>query len=372
MSVSYIPEKVKTRLWGKSGGRCEYEGCNEALWLDSLTKVEFNLSYIAHIIADKPHGPRGHSTLSEELKADISNLMLMCDKHHRFIDKEQIEEHSVDRLLAMKLKHEARIEMLTEINENMQSHVLLYGANVGQHSSLVNWDKAKQAMIPRKYPAEKPAIAIGMSNSALRDDEDLFWRVEREQLHRQFTYQIKRRIDLGDIQHLSVFAMAPQPLLIELGIMISDIRDTDVYQIHREPANWEWREHPADFNYIIKEPIYTHKKVALALSLSGTIHDERITSVLGEDTSIWTLTINTPYNDYLQSGEQLRMLRRAYRGILDKIKYIHGHDNCLHLFPAAPVAAAIEFGRVWMPKADLPLRLYDENQGFHHAFDIGM
>jgi allophanate hydrolase subunit 2 len=26
-----------------------------------------------------------------------------------------------------------------------------------------------------------------------------------------------------------------------------------------------------------------------------------------------------------------------------------------------PVATAIEMGRVWMPKADMPMHLYDEN-----------
>jgi hypothetical protein len=75
MSVSYIPETVKIRLWGKAGGRCQYDGCNEALWTDSLTQAEFNSAYIAHIIADKPTGPRGDPTLSEQLKADISNLI---------------------------------------------------------------------------------------------------------------------------------------------------------------------------------------------------------------------------------------------------------------------------------------------------------
>ena len=35
----------------------------------------------------------------------------------------------------------------------------------------------------------------------------------------------------------------------------------------------------------------------------------------------------------------------------------------LHVFPVMPVAAAVEFGRVWMPKADMPLTIYDQNKG---------
>ncbi|WP_367171484.1 hypothetical protein [uncultured Aureimonas sp.] len=28
-----------------------------------------------------------------------------------------------------------------------------------------------------------------------------------------------------------------------------------------------------------------------------------------------------------------------------------------------PVSAAVDVGRVWMPKADLPMRIYDQNKG---------
>ena len=78
MSVTYIPDSVKFRLWGKAAGQCQYDGCPQRLWLDELTKAEFNTAYIAHIVSDKPDGPRGHATLSALLASDISNLMLLC------------------------------------------------------------------------------------------------------------------------------------------------------------------------------------------------------------------------------------------------------------------------------------------------------
>src|SRR5207247_537409 len=98
MSVSYIPEKVKIRLWGKAAGRCEYDGCNKPLWLDEVTKAEFNTAYIAHIVADSPDGPRGDPIRSEKLKCDLRNLMLLCDPHHRLVDKEDLSGHPEVRL----------------------------------------------------------------------------------------------------------------------------------------------------------------------------------------------------------------------------------------------------------------------------------
>lgn len=239
MSISKIPERIKLLLWGKAGGRCEYDGCNELLWQDPLTKSEFNVAYIAHIIADKPKGPRGDPVLSGQLRYELSNLMLLCDRHHRLIDHEQVAEHTVERLSRMKEQHEQRIQFLTSLTENKHSHVLLYGANVGNHSSPVSWDRTTPALLPDYYPAERPAIELGMKNSSYTDAEPGYWQIERENLQKLFSSRVKSRLMTGDINHLSVFALAPQPLLIELGHLLSDIPAAQVYQLHREPPNWK-------------------------------------------------------------------------------------------------------------------------------------
>lgn len=298
MSKTNIPEKVKLNLWVKAAGRCEYEGCNEPLWVDTLTMAKMNAAYIAHVIADSPGGPRGHETLSEVLAKDISNLMLMCDKHHRLIDKEDIDGHPVEMLLEMKRKHEERIEMVTSITDNMKSHVLLYGANIGEHASPLNWKDTTNAMLPNRYPEENPAIELSLKNSSFYDNQTMYWAIESEQLKNQFKDKVKRKLESGDNKHLSIFALAPQPLLILLGTLISDIYSSDVYQLHREPTTWKWQDEPDHFEYKVIEPTEIHKNVALNLSLSATIDNSRITKVLGEDTSIWTITIPSPNNDF--------------------------------------------------------------------------
>ena len=217
MSVTKIPESVKFRLWGKAGGRCQYEGCNKTLWLDTLTQAEFNTAYIAHIIADKPNGPRGDEKLSAKLANDLSNLMLMCDEHHRLIDKIDVAGHPTGRLKEMKRKHEERIELLTSIQEDKKSHILLYGANIGQQSAHVSWDKAAVAMVPHHYPAESKALEIGMVNSAFRDDEPHYWEIERENLRRQFSEKVRSRLQSGSIEHLSIFCICSPAVADGIG-----------------------------------------------------------------------------------------------------------------------------------------------------------
>lgn len=214
MSVTCIPEKVKIRLWGTAAGRCQDQGCNTPLWLDARTKHEFNPAYIVHIVADSPDGPRGDPVRSDQLKCKLSNLMLLCDPHHRLVDKEGVPGHPEARLAAMKHAHERRIETVTGIAHSRQSHMLLYGANIGDHASPVSYQRASQAMLPDYYPAETNPISLGMANSSFRNTTPDYWQIESKHLRSVFTQLVAPRFAHGDIQHLAVFALAPQPVLI--------------------------------------------------------------------------------------------------------------------------------------------------------------
>lgn len=373
MAKKAIPTKTKFQLWRKSGGRCQYAGCNEPLWKSGVTQEEFNTSNIAHIYGEKPGSARYDDILSPKLATSLENLMLLCYKCHHLVDEGFRERHHAYLLIEMKKKHEERIEFLTGLTEEKSSHILLYGAKVGQHTAPVHWDKVFSAMLPNWYPAEKPGFELSLGNSSLQDHEEKYWEFESAHLQRQFATKIRPRLEQGDINHLSVFAFAPQPLLIELGRLISDINNAEVYQLHRQPASWEWQPAPKKFSYTITSPSHDHPIVALNLSLSATITNDRIHAVLGDEVSIWTITITQPHNDFIRSKAEVELFQKELRVLLDSIKKRHGQNTNLHIFPAVPLSLAIEMGRVWMPKADLPIKIYDQNRksgGFTYALTI--
>lgn len=369
-----ISEKIKTRLWVLSGGRCQYEGCNEPLWRDDLTMAQMNGAYIAHIVDVNPQTHRYDPVISPKLATAISNLMLLCDKHHRLIDHEGEREHTVDRLTRMKLQHEERIELLTSLKEDKKSHILMYGANIGEQSAPLSYQKAFHAMVPFRYPAEPRAIELSLRNSSFEDDSETYWAIERQNLRNNFNAALRPRIVSRDVEHLSIFALAPQPLLIELGRLLSDIPAAEVYQLHREPPDWKWQEGLNGLDFVIEEPAEICPTVALNLSLSATIENTRINAALpGKALSTWVMTVPKPDRDIMMSKEHLSLFRQNFRRLLDRIKARHGQDILLHVFPAVPVSVAIEIGRVWMPKADLPLCIYDQNRklgGFSKAFSF--
>src|SRR5205807_4597608 len=131
-------------------------------------------------------------------------LMLLCDPHHRLIDKEDIAGHPEARLVSMKLAHERRIDTVAGIDQSRQSHIVLYGANVGDHASPVSYQCAAGAMLPDRFPAETTPFSLGMANSSLRDKSPDFWRIESEHLRSMFTSFVTPRLNRGEIPHLSV------------------------------------------------------------------------------------------------------------------------------------------------------------------------
>lgn len=367
-----IKEHKRCMLWGRAAGRCQL--CNQPVSWNPQTKEDVNVAEAAHIIGFSEDGPRGEEGLSAELAEDLGNLMLMCRLCHKTIDAND-EQYPVERLLRMKRAHEDRVERVTAIGQERGSHILLYGANVGDHNPLVSYQVTAPALIPDdRYPACRTPLALSMVNSAFRDRAADFWRIESQQLQAMVDQQVKPRLRPGDIDHLSIFAIAPQPLLVMLGHLLCDINyAARVYQLHREPPGWTWQDHPEDFAYSIERPNGAAGVPALVLALSAKIIDDRITAKIGDDAAIWRVTVPQPNNDYLKSALQLQQFRELIRPLLDEIKNHYPPRTMLNVFPAAPVSVCVELGRAVQPKAHMPLRLWDENKdlgGFVRALDI--
>ena len=158
-----------------------------------------------------------------------------------------------------------------------------------------------------------------------------------------------------------------------IRLCVGDITPADVYQLHREPAGWRWAKDGPRIVLARTKPAEIKKVVALKLAISATITDDRITSVLGPDVSIWSLTAQNPNNDIIRYPEDLAEYRKQLRSLFDEIKAAHGQTAVINVFPAIPVCCAVETGHVRMPKADLPLVIYDQasGSGFVSRLTIG-
>ena len=370
----HVSISTQCMLWGKSAGRCEFAGCNRPLWKSSITQESVNVAQKAHIYSFSPRGSRGHQGIAKDELNDISNLMLICHECHQKLDGPHGSfRYTATLLRAMKSEHEERIERITGIAESKKSQILLYGANIGDHSSPLSYREAAPALFPDRYPASDAPIELSTVNSSFCDRDPEFWKLETENLRRKFEKRVRERLSLGELDHLSVFSLAPQPLLILLGTLLGDIVPSDVYQRHREPPSWKWPSNFATQEFELREPVTASGTPALVLASSATVVEDRITSLLGRDASVWVVTLPTPHNDAVKSREQLSQLRSLLRSVFDRIKAVYSQSTVLHVFPAAAISAAVEFGRVRMPKADMPWLIYDQvnaRGGFIPAISI--
>ncbi len=375
MAKTSMPQKVQSALWARAGGRCQYRGCNKDLIGDLISgREDGTFGFVAHIVADSADGPRGDPARSPLLAKSLENLMLMCARHHKLIDVDDVAAHTETVLLGMKAEHESRIGVVTAIDQDRASHVIRFGANIGENEALVSTRAIFVAMPPDHHPASGQTIDLEVLGCAYRDDEPAYWTFQRDNLRRQFEAKVRGRVERQEVRHLSVFGLAPQPLLIELGRLLCDIVPAMVRQRHREPATWAWQSDQPRIAYQVSEPTAGRTgPIALKLGISATLTDERIIRVLGSTAVIWSVTADNPHNDILRHPDDQLAFRRLLRTLLDRIKATQGEGQAIHVFPAMPASLAVELGRVWMPKSDLPLKIYDNNRvaGFMPTITLG-
>ena len=127
-----VSEKTRIVLWARASGRCQFRGCNQSLIGDLIAGNEHaNFGFVAHVVADKPGGPRGDPARSPLLRDSVGNLMLLCYRHHKLIDVDAVKQYPEEILLEMKAEHEARVSITTAIDQDKGSHILRYAAKIG-------------------------------------------------------------------------------------------------------------------------------------------------------------------------------------------------------------------------------------------------
>jgi len=373
----YIKREVERELWARAAGRCEFNGCNRPLFKSPVTQERVNISEKAHIYSFSESGPRGWGPLVTNKKQlnELANLILVCHDCHETIDQDQEgERYSAKLLIKWKEEHEKRIAIVTGVAPTNKSHVILYGANIGDQTSKLQPEAAKDALFPEWFPAEERPIQLSMSWEG-KDSDPTYWKTEAENLRVAFDRQIRPLVCGSECPHFSLFALAPIPLLTLLGSLLTDKVPAQTYQLHREPfQTWKWLTGPDNFAFQVNRPPSSALAPALVISLSDHIAPSRVTAVLGEPMSIWELTIERPHNDFLKSKEQLSQFRETIRRLIVDIGKAHGKHTPVAIFPAMPVACAVDLGRVRMPKADGPWIIYDQNSEhntFMRALEIG-
>lgn len=369
MARGLSPSKTtEILLWSGAGGRCQM--CNKPLGEHlQLRRSSGKFGLVAHIVASDPNGKRGCPVRSPQLAASLSNLMLLCYECHKEIDGEETWHlYTEDKLQKIKQGQELWVNSVLSVGRSTPTHIVTYGTIIGPNEVGISVDECARAISAPKTIASGQPIRLEMQGRRRRDDDEGYWKTEVAHLRDAFNEEIRGRLDRGTLHHASVFALAPMPLLIELGALLSDITPADVFQRHREPTQWAWACDGPHLSLTVTQPdnVVPAPLAKLKLEISAGISDERVRSVGQFDAPIWSVKAENPHNDILRYPSDLAILRSIFRHTIDAIASAHGPNVRIAVFPAIPVACAVELGRIWQPKAHPPLEIYDQtgSRGF--------
>lgn len=365
-----IDPKVVMRLWGMSAGRCEL--CNKLLYIDSSFGDSANFAENAHIHAIGTMGPRHKNEMDRSEINQIDNLMLLCAEHHHLIDSKP-ENYLGDYLVRKKKEHEARIRSLTEIREDASCKMVTYFSNVDNVTVFSADDTLRRAVVHEKlYP--KQGVPISLNEGSMTK-----YVPSKEIIEHQATAladQVRLNFQgLKKEESIAVFALAPQPLLIKLGTLICDQLDVHVFQCHREGEKWTWPEDSSSMDFLFKKTKESDGSIlAFVIDLSTQIVDDRITSVLGSSCTIYHLTIENPSRSFVKNVGIQETFVQSFRMAMETLKKENPNCRTIHIFPAMPQSLAIRAGMDYMPKADLPIIIYEQagpDIGFIETLMIG-
>lgn len=350
-----IKPTTEKMLWGVSAGICEFAGCTNILYSHHVTKEKVNLSEKAHIYAFSAGGKRPSLLRFSPKINDIDNLMLVCERCHKLIDSEETD-YTAEQLLDMKKEHERRIANVATIKPDLQSEVVIFNANIANRAIKIADYAAKSAIIPEHYPARENPFNLSPDLS-LYDNEENYWSTIATHLERQWGQYEQTIRD----KHISLFAVAPQPLLFKLGTLINRNYNVDVRQSQGSIDNWKWlcdkqtaniETQIVDAKDITAEPIITFE-------LTAKLSIDELREEFG-DGIIYRITAETCGSGIIKSRRDLRVAINEYRNALDSIRVAYTKDVNVKIVPIAPVSVSIEAGRQTM-KGDPQITIYDRN-----------
>ena len=360
-----VPERTRLALMAIAAGRCEFSGCNKFILEHPVTHELGLFTQVAHIVAFKEDGPRGKEGERPANSHVLSNLMLLCADCHKLVDdnpgqypRALLEEH--------KAAHEDRIHIQTEVGPNRQTAVLVFKAPIGTSTVAISDHEIAEAAAPR-YANFRRKVDIDLTNLLPPKESPSFLAVAKEQIDLNIDRMFGAGSEVMEVGHLSVFALAPIPLLVHLGSRLTNKVPTDLFQRHRTPENWAWRGGSESVRYVAQRRQEGPKggSVTLLLSLSGAIAIADLPEETRHDCSIYEVTLDglVPTPTFLRQRSDLEAFRRAFQEVIGMILADHGLIPWINLIPAVPAPIAVLCGRERLPKAHPGFRVYDRIQG---------
>jgi hypothetical protein len=369
-----VPERIARRVWIAAGGRCTI--CNRYLLDDETTGQDVMIGQLAHIVgwSTAAGSPRGAADLDPALRNEADNVMLLCHDQHKVIDDKSLwDVYDADTLRGMKRNHEARIRALTAMGHDRATTVLRVVGSIHDQAVDLTEARVRIALFERnRFPdwTLRGSDEYEVDLRALpgeREGTPLYWASARAHLEDRLG-RLRTIVAKGKISHLSIFPLARMPVLILLGTLLDDTVPTDLYPKQRDgDEGWGWTSAAPDvqFDFARVQRGSDLSKVALLVSVSGSVDKQRLPSEVDDSFTIYELSpVDVlPAPGVIGSSCTLQAFSRTWRELLATVEVQHPGVSAIATFPAVPAVAAVSMGRHLMRAAHPPLKIFDRVTG---------
>lgn len=331
--------------------------------------------------------PRGNEN-SHALSDVPENIMLMCDGHHRLIDRIDVAGHQVSDLQLMREEHTTRVNFLLDSLQYPTIQLITLLADLAQVPTNVSKSELCSSALSRQF-GPLPEIKH-MIRRTQRDDRSRpgFWghflHEHESDIRELISFTSNRPSQNSSVKSdvLGIFPLHLIPVLVLAGRIIGEARNVEVFQYDRDLKTWHWPNppstSPSQFSVShelcagsgLEETILSFE---LTAELDISALPEELQVSVKEKTISWIRITNTdPGPNCINSKSQLdnfsALARQAIKTIQDSWR-----AKVIHVFGISPASTIFKFGQMLQAGNHSRCRVYDRPDGsnvFIPALDI--
>lgn len=243
---------LKRKVMDDSHGRCMFRGCGQRLDVDGLTGYDGNYGYLAHNIASSTKGPRGTLYLSHLLSNEASNVLLLCDIHHRLVDRIASSYYPAPVLTKMREEHVHLCNKLLDALNYTPVDIFFipWGVN-SQHVEKPNSVAISKSLSVFEHRASDNIINVNSGASESMDTDNSF----EENASRYIEKCVNKIHDRTEGSSAAVFVLGPTFALIGFGAKFGNKSKLMPMLRYRDASSWMWPGvQPREDAFIIEEP----------------------------------------------------------------------------------------------------------------------
>jgi hypothetical protein len=375
----HVSTGTQIRLWAKAAGRCELCAAYLLDGADSFWHA-VPVGQIAHIVgaSSGKNAPRGESDLTANDRAVEDNLLLLCYScHKRIDDKAYRDKYTVEFLTQKKQQHERRVREVTDFATLRPTSVVTVSADIRGTAAPISLSQVAEALRPEGYTGMGDDTRNGAFTVKLpgNSTDGWAWAAHRTELDR-LTARVAEAVTAGDIETVSIFALAPIPSLVYLGSKLDDKTETRLFRRKRidDVTAWAWDDAiptPTFDVALVSSPTSVNEATVI-VELSSPIKESRLPSGLA---SLPRITISPtgqiPHPELIGTRTALEEFARVWREALARIENDLPDVRTLHLIASVPAPAAIAMGRHRMRSAQPTMVVYQlNNESYEPAMEI--